>query len=60
MERVRLAFEGMAKDPEGARILEASAGLIHQQPPFGFVAAGNRDYDNYRRFYRSTFVSQPP
>ena len=46
----------MGRDPEGARILEESAALIQQKPPIGFVASDNRDYDNYRRFYRTTLV----
>ncbi|MDH5540428.1 MAG: phosphate/phosphite/phosphonate ABC transporter substrate-binding protein [Rhizobacter sp.] len=54
--RVRAAFIGMAQDPEGARILEASAALTRQKPPHGFVAASDLDYDNYRRFYRETQV----
>lgn len=37
----------------------ASAGLIQQKPPFGFVASENRDYDNYRSFYRTTWVRPP-
>lgn len=59
LDRVRTAFVGMAQDTEGARILEASAALIQQKPPFGFVASENRDYDNYRRFYRTTLVRPP-
>jgi hypothetical protein len=56
---VQAAFDGMARDPAGARLLEASAALIGQKPPFGFVAAANRDYDNYRNFYRTTLVRAP-
>lgn len=56
---VRDAFVGMAQDPEGLRILEASAALIKQMPPLGFIASKNRDYDNYRNFYRTTPVRQP-
>jgi phosphonate transport system substrate-binding protein len=59
VDRVQAAFDGMARDPAGARILEASAALIGQKPPFGFVAAANRDYDNYRNFYRTTLVRAP-
>jgi phosphonate transport system substrate-binding protein len=54
--RVQAAFAGMAHDAQGARILEASAALIQQEPPFGFVAAHNLDYDHYRKFYRTTLV----
>ena len=56
VERLRAAFVGMAQEPEGQRVLEASAGLIGQQPPLGFVVAESRDYDNYRSFYRATLV----
>jgi len=59
VERLRAAFVGMAQDSEGLRILEASAAVVKQQPPFGFVAAESRDYDNYRSFYRTTSVRAP-
>ncbi|HET6720098.1 MAG TPA: phosphate/phosphite/phosphonate ABC transporter substrate-binding protein [Rhodocyclaceae bacterium] len=49
---IQSAFVDMAADPEGQRILQASAALIRQDPPFGFVATSNRDYDNQRRVYR--------
>jgi ABC-type phosphate/phosphonate transport system substrate-binding protein len=58
VQRIQAAFDGMARDPAGARILEASAALIGQKPPFGFVAAANADYENYRTFYRTTLVRQ--
>jgi phosphonate transport system substrate-binding protein len=57
--RVEAAFEGMARDPAGSRVLAASAELIGQKPPFGFVAAQDRDYENYRAFYRATLVRVP-
>jgi phosphonate transport system substrate-binding protein len=57
--RLQAAFVGMAHDPEGARLLETQAALIKQQPPYGFVASGPRDYGNYRRFYRTTVVRAP-
>lgn len=50
---LREAFVTMADDPEGRRILEASAALVKQSPPFGFVVAGDGEYDNQRRVYRS-------
>jgi phosphonate transport system substrate-binding protein len=51
---VQAAFVGMAKDPEGRKILQAGAQLIKQSGELGFVAADNREYDNYRAFYRNT------
>ena len=53
---VRNAFVGMAKDPEGKKILEDRAELLKSKGELGFVAAENRDYDNYRAFYRQTLV----
>jgi len=53
---VRAALIGMVKDPEGLQILEAGAELLKSSGDLGFVAADNRDYDNYRRFYRTTQV----
>jgi phosphonate transport system substrate-binding protein len=55
---VRDALVGMAQDPEGAKILAASANLIRQEPPHGFVAAGDRDFENYRRFFRNALVKE--
>ena len=56
IEAVREAFVRMAEDPEGARILAASAELIKQAPPFGFVLASDADYENVRQFHRTTRV----
>ena len=53
---VRAAFVNMAKDPEGRQVLEAGAELLKSTGELGFVAAENRDYDNYRKFYRATQV----
>jgi phosphonate transport system substrate-binding protein len=53
---VRAAFINMAKDPEGRQILEAGAELLKSNSELGFVAAENVDYDNYRKFYRTTQV----
>jgi phosphonate transport system substrate-binding protein len=53
---VRAAFVGMSTDPEGRKILEAGAELLKSKDELGFVAAENRDYDNYRTFYRQTQV----
>jgi phosphonate transport system substrate-binding protein len=53
---VRAALIGMLKDPEGLKVLEAGAELLKSAGDLGFVAANDRDYDNYRRFYKSTRV----
>jgi phosphonate transport system substrate-binding protein len=56
VEAVRAALVGMKDDPEGQRVLAESAAVINQLTPPGFVAAENADYDNYRRFFRTSLV----
>jgi phosphonate transport system substrate-binding protein len=53
---VRNAFVDMVKDPAGKKILEDGAELLKSKGDLGFVAAENRDYDNYRAFYKQTQV----
>jgi phosphonate transport system substrate-binding protein len=53
---VRSALVNMVKDAEGRKVLEAGADLLKSEGELGFVAAENRDYDNYRKFYRTTQV----
>jgi phosphonate transport system substrate-binding protein len=54
-QKVRDAFVSLAARPDGRAILEQSAALV-QQKPVGFVAANDKDYENYRAFYRKTVV----
>jgi len=53
---VRAALVDMAKDPEGRKVLQAGADLLKSNTELGFVAADDKDYDNYRRFYKTTQV----
>ena len=53
---VKATLIGMVHDTEGRRILEAGADLLKINGDIGFVAAQERDYDNYRKFYRTTKV----
>jgi phosphonate transport system substrate-binding protein len=53
---VRAALIGMVNDPEGRKVLEAGAELLKSTGELGFVSADDRDYDNYRRFYKTTQV----
>ena len=53
---VRAALIDMVKDPEGRKVLEAGAELLKSTGELGFVAVEDRDYDNYRKFYRTTQV----
>lgn len=56
VKAVQGALIGMSADPEGQKVLAASAELIKQQPPFGFIAASDKDFANYRQFFRKTLV----
>jgi phosphonate transport system substrate-binding protein len=53
---VRSALIGMVHEPEGRKVLEAGAELLKSTGELGFVAAEDRDYDNYRKFYKTTQV----
>jgi phosphonate transport system substrate-binding protein len=53
---VRGALINMVHDPEGRKVLEAGADLLKSTGELGFVAAEDRDYDNYRKFYKTTQV----
>lgn len=55
---VRAALLAMADDPEGAKILAAGAQLLKLDPPFGFVAADDRDYNNARSFLRASVLKE--
>ena len=56
VKAVQAALIGMSADPEGLKVLTASAQLIKQQPPFGFMAANDKDFNNIRQFFRKTLV----
>jgi len=55
---VKAALVNMANDAEGRKILEAGADLLKSTSELGFVAADDREYDNYRKFFRTTKVPQ--
>lgn len=46
------ALTDMTQNPEGQKILEHVGHLIGQPPPYGFLRASNRDYQNQWDFYR--------
>ena len=56
VKAVREAFLKMADDPEGAKVLASSAALLKQAAPLRFIASKDSDFDNMRRFYRTTLV----
>jgi phosphonate transport system substrate-binding protein len=53
---VRRSIDAMETDPEGLRILEETARVIGQNPPYGFQASSQEDYRSYIDFYRTTLV----
>lgn len=53
---VQKALIEMQNDPDGRNILATSAQLLKLLKPRGFVFASDRDYDNYRAFFRRTRV----
>lgn len=55
-EKVRQAFVSMARDPEGLRVLQLAAQSLGLPTARGFVAADDRDYSNYRNFFKQTRV----
>ena len=56
VKAVREAFLKMADDPEGAKVLASSAAVLKQAAPMRFVASKDSEFDNMRRFYRTTLV----
>ena len=56
VKAVQSALVAMAGDPAGQKVLAASAELVKQPPPYGFVAATDKDFANYRQFFRKTLV----
>lgn len=56
VEAVRQAIDGMESDAEGLRILETTARVIGQKPPYGFRVSSPADYRSYRDFYRHTVL----
>ena len=57
VEAIRQALVNMVKDPEGLKVLKAGAELLKiTETNVGFMLADDRDYDNYRSFYRNTAV----
>jgi len=57
--KVKAALINMAADPEGHKVLQAGADLLKMTGELGFVDSADRDYDNYRTFYRTTKVPDP-
>lgn len=55
-EKIRQVFVNMARDPEGLGVLQHAAQSLALPQARGFVSADDRDYSNYRSFFKSTRV----
>jgi phosphonate transport system substrate-binding protein len=55
-EKVRQAFASMTHGPDGQRVLQLAAQSLGLTTVRGFVAADDRDYSNYRNFFKRTQV----
>jgi phosphonate transport system substrate-binding protein len=53
---VKTALIDMVNDAEGRKVLQAGADLLKMNGELGFVSAEDHEYDNYRKFYRTTKV----
>ncbi len=56
VKAVRDAFLRIGDDPEGAKVLAASADVLKQPTRLRFVASKDSEFDNIRKFYRTTLV----
>ena len=55
-EKVRQAFINMAREPDGLSVLQLAAQSLGLPKARGFVPADDRDYSNYRSFFKHTQV----
>jgi phosphonate transport system substrate-binding protein len=53
---VKAAIDGMEVDPIGMKVLDKTAQVIKQKPPYGFRIAGPEDYKSYTDFYKTSLV----
>lgn len=60
VQAVQAALLKMSDDPEGRAILAASAALLQQDPPHGFLPASDREFDSIRLVYKTSLANTPP
>lgn len=56
VDAVKKAIDGMENDPQGIKVLESTAKVIGEKPPYGFQASSPQDYRSYTDFYKNTLV----
>jgi phosphonate transport system substrate-binding protein len=57
-QKIQKAFAAMGSDPEGLKILQDSAAVIQRKPPYGFLPAGQADYQGYIDAYRAALETE--
>lgn len=58
VDAVRKAFIEMKNDVKGKQILKRSAAVIKSKQVLEFIYADDKDYSNYKNFYRNTVVKK--
>ncbi|MDH5516881.1 MAG: phosphate/phosphite/phosphonate ABC transporter substrate-binding protein [Gammaproteobacteria bacterium] len=58
VDAVRTAFIEMKDSPKGRQILKASTAVIKSKQELEFIYADDKDYANYKSFYRNTVVKK--
>jgi phosphonate transport system substrate-binding protein len=56
LNAIKSAIDGMEVDPEGMKVLDKTAQVIKQAPPYGFRSSSQEDYKSYIEFYKTTLV----
>ena len=56
---LQAALVEMVATAEGRQILEQGGGVIGQAPPYGFIRATSREYQNQWDFFKKTAVPEP-
>lgn len=56
VKAVQQALNDMDRNPDGEKILLASAQIVGLKPPYGFRVSSPADYRGYSDFYRATLV----
>ncbi|MEI7843478.1 MAG: phosphate/phosphite/phosphonate ABC transporter substrate-binding protein [Gallionellaceae bacterium] len=58
VDAIQKIIDNMEQDAEGKKILEETAKVIGQKPPFGFRASSPADYRSYIDFYKHTLLKE--
>lgn len=56
--KIQKVFDEMDNTPEGLKVLEESAQIIGQKPPYGFRISSPEEYQNHSDFYRKNAIQE--